>query len=877
MRTKARKLMWSVPLIATVAVIGALAVFMTLAPGALFANELPNNPQNLKVKAADGNAGRTALVLTWDAPAGGPTPTGYRIDVSTDNDEYKFLAMTNANTLTYTNSGIKGSTSGVMRFYRVFAMNSHGAGAVSTWESATTKDITMPGQVMSFTASSNDPTMVQLTWTAPENGGADILGYCILAFGPADTGTLGSVSDTNCLEMLQSDGPGTTDAIANAADSGDVIRIAPAAMYTHKKLRAKQAWYYRVYAVNEHGHSATASATRNVTTAGANDPTRPGNLLVLQDEVTGDVPEVVHLYWTKPDDGGQDVLRYRVEVSDKANYWPSADAPAAVDAVERAATKDIADDTGDPAVIHANVAIIHVGDGQPSTVVSYDLQHTVALGADTKLYYRVRTETDADGNAATTGDTKTSGYITGSVTVVDVAAQLGFDAPIPAPRLADGPEDGTPGQIDIAITDNPANSYRVDVSADDGITWDMVHSATRPIDEGTYEHEGLKPAVSRHFRLFGKKGSDYGLASNVLLDTSGHSKSPDAVGNLMATSDGAGKINLSWDAPSSDNGSEIVKYCIVANRISDSNVVLGTQEVERTDIDTTGATDGFACAKLGDPATSPVTLSENQVIQVAPSSTSVVFKGLEQKTRWQFGVFALNAATDTSQTAPVGVALSSDTVSAKTGAAMVPMMPANLSAEVARDTNVAGTGSRGVLLLWNAPADPDGAKVTGYKIERSINGGDYSVRMENMPANRTYWVDLLELDTNTHVYRVTSRNAVGPGTEMATVMIPLADHTTHTPDVPDTSTLTAPTDVTATSNAAGMVTVSWTDGENAPGGHLVLLFTGDFTEVPGIEVPADGTNTQSFTNIAAGEYVAVVVSIKSRSEYLYDYSLVTVN
>ena len=87
----------------------------------------------------------------------------------------------------------------------------------------------------------------------------------------------------------------------------------------------------------------------------------------------------------------------------------------------------------------------------------------------------------------------------------------------------------------------------------------------------------------------------------------------------------------------------------------------------------------------------------------------------------------------------------------------------------------------------------------------------------------------------------------------------------------------APSDVMATSNAAGMVTVSWTDGENAPGGHLVLLFTRDFTEVPGSEVPADGTNTQSFTNIAAGDYVAVVVSIKTRSEYLYDYYLVTVN
>ena len=36
MSRKTRKLMWSVPLIAAVAVIGALAAFMTLTPGSLF-------------------------------------------------------------------------------------------------------------------------------------------------------------------------------------------------------------------------------------------------------------------------------------------------------------------------------------------------------------------------------------------------------------------------------------------------------------------------------------------------------------------------------------------------------------------------------------------------------------------------------------------------------------------------------------------------------------------------------------------------------------------------------------------------------------------------------------------------------------------------
>ena len=158
------------------------------------------------------------------------------------------------------------------------------------------------------------------------------------------------------------------------------------------------------------------------------------------------------------------------------------------------------------------------------------------------------------------------------------------------------------------------------------------------------------------------------------------------------------------------------------------------------------------------------------------------------------------------------MAAESATVSDKTGSAVVPMMPANLTAEAAQDTNATGVGSRGVLLMWNAPADPDGAKVTGYKIERSINDGAYSIRVENMPANRTFWVDRTELKTNTHTYRVTSRNAVGPGTEVATVMIPYpaAGHMHPPGTVGDASGLT-----TAPGTAAGTAVLTWTEGDDA--------------------------------------------------------------
>ena len=77
MSRKTRKLMWSVPLIAAVAVIGALAAFAAMGLGGVFADELPDNPQKLKVTPASGNAGRTTLVLNWEASASGP-PDMYR-------------------------------------------------------------------------------------------------------------------------------------------------------------------------------------------------------------------------------------------------------------------------------------------------------------------------------------------------------------------------------------------------------------------------------------------------------------------------------------------------------------------------------------------------------------------------------------------------------------------------------------------------------------------------------------------------------------------------------------------------------------------------------------------------------------------------------
>ena len=287
MSRKTRKLMWSVPLIAAVAVIGALAAFGALGLGNVFANELPDNPQNLKVTAASGNTGRTTLVLTWQAPASG-APDMYRIDVSEFNEKFTLLTEVSGTTLTHTHvvrpKGMdREETAGWPRFYRVYALNSHGYGSVSTAESASTTALAVPGAVTGVKGSSSDPEIINLSWTAPDDGGSDIWGYCILAIGPdVVDGDAAEVTDANCLDRFRSEGAGKGDAGVEVTDDGDVIRILPATSYAHTKLRAENEWTYKVYAFNRYGNSQTTTAELTIETDEADDPTAPGNLFALQ-------------------------------------------------------------------------------------------------------------------------------------------------------------------------------------------------------------------------------------------------------------------------------------------------------------------------------------------------------------------------------------------------------------------------------------------------------------------------------------------------------------------------------------------------------------------------------------------------------------------
>ena len=219
MSRKTRKLIWSAPLVAVLAVAGALAIFVALSPQEAAAHEAAMHGVPGPVTGLDANPasddpttgeleGRSTITITWNAPdtAASGVPTGYRIDYSDDSRIWQNLVPNHSETMAdadcgtsadadqrcYTDMGLK---PGQKRYYRVFAMNASVISPVSfgpTYDYATTVDYATPSVLDGLTATTKYDEKIDLSWRAPsDNGGADVMWYClhVAALG-ADFGTL---------------------------------------------------------------------------------------------------------------------------------------------------------------------------------------------------------------------------------------------------------------------------------------------------------------------------------------------------------------------------------------------------------------------------------------------------------------------------------------------------------------------------------------------------------------------------------------------------------------------------------------------------------------------------------------------------------------
>ena len=446
----------------------------------MFANTAPGAVVDFAVVAD----GPTSIKLSWEAPDGGETPTGYRIDSSTGTDGHKWdMLVSHQTELEYTHenlvpsdSDIDAGTYHVNRYYRVFAINRHGPGPESDIIQETTDGVSAPGAAEGLTATASGPTKIILRWEAPEDiGGLPITGYQI-----------NSGDDASTLTVLK----------ANTGSS--------ALTYTDRKLSADTTQYYTVRAINKVGFSAAPSNIASDKTGKASRPSQPTRLLAVPGgDATGDN---VNLYWHAPaDDGGRPIAEYVIQVSVNGGAWKSftktldttRDADGTVNARDPDGDSFPTDPTTEPAD--------YVHTGQEIT----DQEITFADGM--KLRYQIQAK-HQDGTSRASAQSR-------QIILGDTV--LGTDVPLDPdhenkgtptqrgmPPAVTVTATGKPARIDLTWSDMIRTGYRIDVSKD-GLIWELREPNTGlALDLGsstdyTYEHEdGIRgrrhASLSRH-------------------------------------------------------------------------------------------------------------------------------------------------------------------------------------------------------------------------------------------------------------------------------------------------------------------------------------------------------------------------------------------
>ncbi|TXH30602.1 MAG: hypothetical protein E6Q91_04800 [Actinobacteria bacterium] len=176
-----------------------------------------------------GTPGNGEVTLAWTAPDNGGSPiTGYRIDSRTGDGPW--ASTTTGTDTTHTATGL---TNGTAYQFRIAAINAAGAGPDSAIAGPYVPR-TVPGAPTGLTGTPGNGE-VQLTWTAPDNGGSPITGYRI------DTRT--------------GDGPWTSTTTDTDTDT----------THTATGLTNGTAYQFRVAAINAAGTGPDSAVTGPLT------------------------------------------------------------------------------------------------------------------------------------------------------------------------------------------------------------------------------------------------------------------------------------------------------------------------------------------------------------------------------------------------------------------------------------------------------------------------------------------------------------------------------------------------------------------------------------------------------------------------------------
>ncbi len=747
MSRKTRKLIWSAPLVAVLAVVGALTAFATLSPGGVLAQSATMDPPT-GLKATVNSP--TQITLEWTEPVS-TVVSSYRIDVAKDEDaEVWEKLVTDGNgpqvgpsgSLTTSVVSLQGGTGKYVHgsaagnvgaldpsttyHYRVFANYLSGVTSGPTVAvTATTLPAKAPAPPTGLIASTTTvPTAdtITLTWIAPTGtatGGLEITGYKV--------------------EASKDGGPWQT---LNANYTEDASDTETGVQYTHDKLTAGTPWRYRVSSISKAGTGLASDPLSTMTADGVlpGAPTDPS--------VQGTKSSMI-LRWKPPTDPvGAPVTGYIIQR--KAN----ADNPATAD-VDESAVAQWAEFARTGKATFRNVGSSTTGfkAGSPLADVSWDFR-----------IYSINSVGDG-----TTASTELTG-----ASPPDPAANSKVRG------LKAVPRSGTAVRLSWEVPNNGTpTSYDV-VGSKDQIVWQDV-SDTDPT-ASPFDHTGLKPGETWYYRVTPSDGTNSFVWSEPVSTTTRDTQAPGAPTALVAaaptaaTEDASTQVNLTWTAPTDDIGTSVTGYKIERSEdLIDWEVVGESEEVGSTgdeykDKGLTPATEyhyrvramnaaGTGNASIpvvtittaaattapalgipsglvaiargssqidlywltpGDSEDAPITgyrveYSEDDgttwkdaIADTMSRATMASHTGRMAETKYTYRVSAINAG---------GTGAPSTDASATTGMLTVPGVPMSVTASATSDT--------AITVTWGAPANQGGSAVTGYVLQRKSGTGDF--------------------------------------------------------------------------------------------------------------------------------------------------------
>lgn len=907
MSRKTRKLIWSVPLVAVFAVVGALAMFMALAPNDVSAQAgtAPGQPGELMAMPFEAGIPEEQIELKWTAPSSGGPPTHYRIDISMNGGNTWTAMRSNITGDRFLHTGLK---AGQMFHYRIFAYNGQTIGPMSNVASATTAMAMKPETPIGLNAQVGDETgatvpatapgtatiadtdtelTITLTWSAPPDpDGAPVLGYVV--------------------QYALHESPGAWTQVKVV---GDVETT------SHDELEAGRGYRYRIAAYNKtmkvDGKDVPDPNYMSGWSVPASDNTLVGAVPATPTALpTGVSPaeEKIFLFWTPPGDPlGDPITHYIVQGR------PTADADGGTLDEAAAPFQTIKD----------NISSSTAGGDDDNSINSFEVtlrdvrantSRASLFKTDIPWAYQVAAKNRAASKAAATLN---------YTTPIAVAARAP-EAPLAPVNLRVAPDtDANDGRTALELTWNtakgvgvpaviaadgtvttaavppqPATSYSIQYSDTgpsdpEGYNWKVLGTVATPatgetqtFTDGTADVtdvDRLAAGQTRHYRVIAVN-TDTSWPSNPQSGTTRYPNKPSPPTNPGASPGGHTSINLRWTAPDagspaldgSEEGASVIKgYYIqyleedgtawqyikndaggnLIPPIKDSNGDGKDDNGRSIVFESTGALRTFTNGKLA-----PNTTREYRIAAVNMIRTA------EQPSDWTTPVSGM--------TVPIPA----------------PNAPAGFIAEA--------MGHDSIFLSWLAQAEvPEHAEVSGYVIQyRDGKTGDFMdlmtvTEMTDMAVHTIYTDDTVSAGT-TRYYRVYAENAKGRSdqfdTAMATTddappnnapmaptaMLPAQTVTIGTPvmvqstitdaDMDDTLTWSAASDMemyaTATVNDMGMVTITGVAAGSATIAVTAMDAAGE-SAMQTIAVTVEAANAAPVATVDPGDVLPGEVSL----------------